>query len=338
MPETTVNVSSFGYNGALKEADTGPWLAYGSALVPTFVGSGWAPSVGSGDRVVSLAPGWAGGDGVVDLLNAASPVALSALTSAGSRWDTLYIKRNKTPDPGGTTSVWVAEGTVGATTKVDPPAPTAKITYAPIAMVQITGPQGAGSIAGVIDLRAGRLEAVSVPHVNALDPNWPDGVVVTLPTGAVFARQGGQWVNPLKASGWGRVQASYSVPGTVFTGWANQPITNTTKTLHPAATVPVPQGVRALVTIRSWVVLRIGAGSVGALTCNGDPGAMEIDLDSVGNTGTGWLQKRLVSEDRFEVVGPMSFQPQIYASGSLTLWANPAARRYAGSTWKWESL
>lgn len=143
-------ITSVGYDGTVNEVEWSKMITrVGTAEYGVDGNSSFVVTPATGDRAISVSPGIAWGQGVLDTSNSAQNLLLEASTS-GSRWDTVVIRRDWTPVRG-VTSLVVLKGT--ATKAISNSRlwnPGVKDDQ-PIALVRVVA--GSTAIQEIVDLR-----------------------------------------------------------------------------------------------------------------------------------------------------------------------------------------
>ena len=360
IPLDPVNkVRSRGYDGPIREGEVAEWLSSASDTVPVAVGDGWRPTKGSGDNVLTFMPGVVGGFGVSDRLLSAVDVTSTPLPSGGYRMDTWCVRRDKRPthtsetSPGGATSLVVFEGDMGGNASIHGGVPLGEdaslVSYQPLALTRVEGNTGSSIIGQIIDLRMIRKSQVGVADPAALGIIVPEGLVASFPNGAQWVKGRGQnqWFGMPPRMGAGTVAGDYAPAGAgSWTGnaWGPYPVwgpnvPDATGTLHSEVTVPVPQGMRSLVTVNAWLTIQhSSAKSAGILTSHGSVAntAFPRAYTALGGPeGLSWAST-MATTWQFEATGPVKYQPQYRVMQSKM--PNPRNAGLVGSTWKWEAF
>ena len=105
-------ITSVGYDGTVDEQDWAS-LSPASASRPGVVWGAGPQIVGNVDRTVRIAPGKLYGWGVLDYNSANVDLQADPVTS-GSRWDTVVLRRDWQPTPGGGSTLMLLKGTSSA--------------------------------------------------------------------------------------------------------------------------------------------------------------------------------------------------------------------------------
>jgi hypothetical protein len=344
-----LDVKSIGYDGPITDSsDTTLWWAAAPGVVPGFVGDGWKPRIGVGDRVVTVGVGRAGGFGVADDLLSEANVALPALSSAGPRWSTITVRRDKTGTyaagppvvPGGETTLEVFQGPAGSSVAV-PAVTTGEsggVSDTLVALAEVSGSAGAGTISRLVDLRAIRADHYEVPSTLALYGSvWPDGVTVSASDGREFARVGGEWVQAPLRFGYGDASATWPVPGGASGSKFGGVTTSVSRAMHDSVSVGIPDGVKALATVRAWATVELGPGSSAVLYRNNYAGGSGEHVWVSNDSTSKWSDPKTMSAVWAQVsTGPFSYQPWVRISGSCHL---PYTQygHLVGSAWEWRT-
>jgi hypothetical protein len=140
-------ITNVGYTGSIMtDLEWGKVSSHGSSYSVDGAGDFAVSRVPTGDRAVRVAAGTAWGWGIL----AESPTDLTVTHAAGSRWDTVVIRRNRDTK---TTTVMVLQGTAAKaiSTARRVFSPSSQIDDQPIALVQVNA---TSSVVGEIeDLR-----------------------------------------------------------------------------------------------------------------------------------------------------------------------------------------
>lgn len=86
-------ITSVGYERAITYAELGQIVQHAGAQYSVFGADAFAVSIGSGDRAVTVAPGRAEGQAILDTSDAAATLTGSAVSS-GDRWDLVALRRD----------------------------------------------------------------------------------------------------------------------------------------------------------------------------------------------------------------------------------------------------
>lgn len=140
-------VTNVGFDGTITETQLAGWVpVIGAAVYGVESETAWKASVGTGDRVVSLAAGTGWGYGVRTTTDTAITVTLDTVAD-GSRWDLIVLNRRWTSNTATFMTI------TGGTTKTLPARnnnPGVNDDQ-PIALVQVTAGQTA--VTAIVDLR-----------------------------------------------------------------------------------------------------------------------------------------------------------------------------------------
>lgn len=145
--------ANYGFKGAVTSAQTPLILGRGVLYSVEGPGDLRVTAEGDGDRAITVAPGAAWGDGVLSIWNTGAGLNGSPVGS-GSRWDTVVIRREWTPneEPTGTATLVLIEG--GVTPTISPLRTTDRgVTTSdqPLALVRFDA--GSTEVGQIIDLR-----------------------------------------------------------------------------------------------------------------------------------------------------------------------------------------
>jgi len=145
--------ANYGFKGAVTSAQTPIILGRGVLYSVEGPGDLAVTAGGAGDRAGTVAPGSAWGDGVLSMWNSGAVLNGEAVGS-GSRWDTVVVRREWTPndEPTGTATLMLLEG--GTSAAISPSRTTDRgVTTSdqPLALVRFDA--GSTNVGQIIDLR-----------------------------------------------------------------------------------------------------------------------------------------------------------------------------------------
>lgn len=143
-----MTITSTGYHGTVDYADWAVMTSHMGAQYGVVGKDSYAVAVGSGDRVVTVQPGTAQGQGIVDISDAVVNLT-GAPVASGNRWDLVALRRDWNAGGGTSTLVLIQGGSAASipTRNTDP----GILDDQPVALVRFSAGQTAAQ--EVIDLR-----------------------------------------------------------------------------------------------------------------------------------------------------------------------------------------
>lgn len=175
-------ITSVGYDGTISEvewAGLAPHLGAAEVVVEGMAGT----ILSSPDRGVRIGTGVAVGHGVRDISDTNVTVQCGSITS-GTRWDTICLRRNWGPTPGGTSSFVVVAGNSTRAISNSLQSNPGVMDDHPLFLARVQA--GSSVVVELVDLRAFGSKILSVSDLVAL-PSAPQGTQA-LVSGRMYTR------------------------------------------------------------------------------------------------------------------------------------------------------